>query len=303
MSDVNEELPVLKIQRFCTHDGPGIRTTVFLQGCMLRCAWCHNPESQKILPAVFYEPSLCIGCRLCESVCKGGAHKFSEGRHILDRSLCSSCAKCCKICPSGALEVQGKPMRIGGILQEAEKDRAFYGKEGGLTLSGGEPMLHGEKALALLRCARERGLNVAVETCGYFDEKFSRPLAESADLLLWDLKDTNEQRHLSYTGRSPRRILQNLYEADRAGGKIILRCILLKGLNTEEKHFGQIAQVYRSLKNCLYVSVFSYKHYGEGKYAALGLDYRGNKSWVLSRAELKTACESLAARGVRCRAE
>lgn len=135
-------LPVTQIQRFCTHDGPGLRTTVFLKGCPLRCVWCHNPETQSALPEFFYNEALCIGCGACQSVCPAGAHALSSGEHRIDRDACVGCMACARACPSEALEACAAEPSIGDILNAVLRDRAFFGQSGGLTLSGGEPLLH-----------------------------------------------------------------------------------------------------------------------------------------------------------------
>lgn len=295
----SEELSVLKIQRFCTHDGPGLRTTVFLKGCPLRCKWCHNPESQSLRSEFFYTPSLCIDCRICEKVCPNGAHEF-KAKHEIKRELCSGCMQCAKSCPAGALEMQGVRMRIPKILEEVEKDRAFYGKMGGITLSGGEPTFQGENTILLLKSAKERGLHTAMETCGYFDEKFILSLVKYTDLFLWDIKDTDEQRHRKYTGVSNRKIIKNLFAVDSLGGKTLIRCIFLNGLNTDEKHIQKIAEIYHTLKNCRGVEIFSYRQYGESKYAALGVPYSANENWSVTLDHLKDIRRRLLALDVQC---
>ena len=161
-------LKVTEIQRFCMHDGPGIRTTVFFKGCPLRCAWCHNPETQKTAPELLYYPSKCIGCAVCAATCQNGVHRVGEG-HTLLRENCTACGVCAENCPTAALSPAGRDMTVEEILSEVARDRAFYGESGGVTLSGGEPFLFGEKILSLIRALHKEGLSVAAETCGYAD--------------------------------------------------------------------------------------------------------------------------------------
>lgn len=292
------ELPVMKIQRFSTRDGPGLRTTVFLKGCPLRCTWCHNPESQSRKAEFFYTPTLCIGCGKCVSVCPNGVHSFCGGEHTLRRELCHGNGECCVSCPSEALEAVSREMSVEEILREVEKDVSFYDKTGGVTLSGGEPVLHGEKMLELLKGIKARKIGTAIETCGYFDEKYVIPLVETVDLFLWDLKDTNDERHKKNTGASPRKILENLFSVDKRGGKTVLRCIMINDVNTDVRHLDEIAKIFRTLKNCLRVEIFSYHHYGESKYRMLGKAYPGKKEWMVSAEKLKEICTYLKSRGV-----
>ena len=162
------KLKVTEIQRFCMHDGPGVRTTVFLKGCPLQCAWCHNPETQTFKSELLFYPNKCIGCGGCVNACPQSVHSTNE-KHVVDRAKCILCGECEKSCPTGALEICGEDMSIEAILSVAEKDKAFYGEYGGITLSGGEPFAQGKRAVALLKACKEKGLHTAVETCGYAD--------------------------------------------------------------------------------------------------------------------------------------
>lgn len=288
------ELLVTKIQRFSTHDGPGVRTVVFLKGCPLRCKWCHNPETQSGRPQLFISPQSCIGCGACAAVCPTGAHKLdADGGRRFDVSKCGGCLRCTRVCPTGAAEPVGVAMRVEQIIEQALRDRAFYGKDGGLTLSGGEPMLQAEGCLALLRAAKEAGLSTAVETCGYFAENDVPELAARADLLLWDFKDSNAARHKAYTGVSNERILHNLSLADQSARQLVLRCIMVKGVNMDEEHYNAIAQVQRELRSCIGVELIPYHAYGGSKMAQLGYCDNGNKDWIPDAAALRAAKETL----------
>lgn len=297
----NTSLPILKIQRFSTHDGPGIRTTVFIQGCPLHCQWCHNPESQILSPQIFFTPSLCIGCEDCSNICPKSAHDFSTGLHIFDRTACIKCMKCCKVCPTKALEPVSTTMTISQVMQEIKKDVVFFGKEGGITLSGGEPLFHAEESLLLLREAKAAGINTAIETCGYFDEKWIPFLTKSTDLFLWDIKDTNTKRHRQNTGVSNQKIIHNLFSVDEKGGKTVLRYILLNKVNTNMEDFDNIAKIYHKLKHCLGVEIFSYHHFGESKYDILGRTYKGKKEWIVSDEQLRYFSSYLKTKNVTCK--
>jgi len=291
------KLKVTEIQRFCMHDGPGVRTTVFLKGCPLRCAWCHNPETQKGFAELLFYPQSCIGCMNCFNFCSNGAH-FIEDVHTVDRNKCISCFTCSENCPTGALEVCGKDMRIEEILDIVEKDNAFYGESGGITLSGGEPFAQKEVTVELLKVCKERGISTAVETCGYMDSDILKTSIPFVDLFLWDIKDTDENRHKLYTGVSNRLILENLKIANELKAKIRLRCILVNGVNTDEQHYNRIAEIANSLDNFDCVEFIPYHAYGGTKSVFLGFDDSGKTEWIPTENEVLKAKEILRNRGV-----
>lgn len=281
------KLPVVMIQRFCMHDGPGIRTTVFLKGCPLRCVWCHNPETQQEKQQMYYTPSRCIGCMACSAVCPAGAHCFTEKQHRYRRDLCNMCGSCAAICPTEALESVFCWMDIREIMDEVRKDSAFYGTEGGLTVSGGEPMAHPLETLELLKAAKAAGIGTAVETCGYFAPEYVEPLCQAADTLLWDVKDTDDERHRQNTGVSNRRILSNLFLADRYSANLILKCILLKGVNDTEEHVKNLSLLSGKLKHVKRTELFSYHPLGASKAERLGLEADGRTEWVVPPEEMQ----------------
>ena len=280
---------VTKIQKFCTHDGPGIRTTVFLKGCPLRCKWCHNPETQKFTNEYYYSKDLCIGCSACVNVCEEGCHSFENGMHIINRKLCQGCNKCSNICPSSALEVCGRKMDVNEIIHQVMQDKSFYGNNGGLTISGGEPMAQPKETLTLLEVAKESGLNTVLETCGYFDSKYVSKLSKLVDLFLYDFKDSDPIRHKENTGVSLDTILKNLHLLDKLGCKIRLRCIMISGVNMNENHFVEICKLYHSLNNCEGVELLPYHQFGDGKNALLGELSYSKTEWVPSNKEMLKA--------------
>jgi pyruvate formate lyase activating enzyme len=290
--------PVTEIQRFCMHDGPGIRTTVFFKGCPLRCAWCHNPETQQKKPQLQYMQKQCIGCCACVAVCPNGVHKMENGEHLLHRESCTLCGACASACPARALETCGKEMTADEILKEAEKDRAFYGKEGGITLSGGEPFLQGEKLIQLLRACKERGLTTAVETCGFADPDLLVSAVPFVDLFLYDVKDTDEKRHKHYTGVSNQKIQDNLRLLDKQGAKTLLRCILVSGVNTDPAHYHALADLYHSLFHCKGIELLPYHAFGGAKSTFLGLPDSGNPAWIPTEEQMEEAKALLQARQV-----
>lgn len=291
------DLPITEIQRFCMQDGPGVRTTVFFKGCPLRCQWCHNPETQRTGQEILFHTSSCIGCGACASVCPGGAQQVAPLRGF-DRSSCHGCGACAEACPTGALTPAMRMLSLESVVKTVLRDRAFYGENGGVTLSGGEPMMHPEEALALLRRCREEGLHTAMETCGCFDPAYLPALARDCDILLWDFKDHDEERHLRYTGVSNQRILENLYAADALGAKIALHCIMVKGVNMEDSHYRAIARLTQELTGLCYVKLIPYHAYGGSKATLLGREDNGVTEWIPTAADMEAARGSLLALGV-----
>jgi pyruvate formate lyase activating enzyme len=262
---------VFDIQRFSIHDGPGIRTTVFLKGCPLHCAWCHNPEGQSAKPEIFFSPEKCIACRYCEVVCPQEAHIFNEEGHQYLRSACIACGECTQECYAQALEVSGRVMTVAEVLTEVLKDRPFYETSGGgMTLSGGEPMQQFEFALALLQAARTENLHTCIETSGVSTTERYLEIRPYVDLFYFDIKESDLERHKQYTGVSNQVIRDNLVALDRAGATIILRCPIIPGLNDRPDHFAAIGQIASQLNNAAAVHILPYHALGTNKNERLG---------------------------------
>lgn len=260
---------IFNIQRFCIHDGPGVRTTVFLAGGPLRCRWCHNPEGMTEDRRIFFHPEKCIGCGQClDTGC--GAQIFEPSRYI-DRKKCTSCGSCADLCPTNAIERSVYEAECEDILAAVRRDKAFYGDLGGLTLSGGEPMFQAEAALELLRAAKADGINTAIETTGMFPEKYLPPLAETVDVFLWDYKDSNASRLYKNTGGDLDMIENNLKLCDSLGANIRLRCILIHGVNTERAHAEKTGELAGSLKNLNGIDLIKYHPMGQSKFEQLGI--------------------------------
>lgn len=270
------QIPVSQIQRFCMHDGPGIRTVVFFKGCPLSCRWCHNPETQSFENQIMFDAEKCIGCGSCDA-CPHGAQT--------DRKNCIGCGACTALCPTGARENTLSMMPMQQVLEIVLRDRAFYGASGGITLSGGEPMAHPMEAIALLKKAKEEGITTAMETCGFFSEEYLPELKKYCDVFLWDIKDLNDVRHKKNTGVSNQIILKNLKQLDRLGAKIILRCIMLRGINMKEDHFRGLHQLLEELSPRTKIELLPYHCMFEKKVSGLGMSDAFNHERYIPTAE------------------
>ena len=263
---------VFDIQKFSLHDGPGIRTTVFVKGCPLRCVWCHNPESQRAAPDILFTPEKCIGCGWCFKSCPNGAHYATQDSpHALDRAKCVRCGKCAEQCYAGALEVAGKTMSAGAVIEEVLKDKCFYdNSDGGMTLSGGEPLAQPAFSLALASLARDAGVTTCIETCGHAPWEALEALLPYLDWLLFDVKATDPAKHREFTGVDNARLRENLRRASAAGAKIALRCPLVPGVNDDPEHLAGIAALAEELDGVQRVDIEPYHPLGVGKCARLG---------------------------------
>ncbi len=264
---------VFDIQHFCVDDGPGIRTTVFLKGCPLHCAWCHNPEGLSPSPQMFFHADKCVLCGRCTTVCKRGGHSIIENKHVFARENCIRCGACAAQCPAEALRITGKEMTVEEVLTDVLSDKPFYETSGGgITLSGGEPLSQGEFACALLKAAKDADLNTCVETSGFCTEAVLEEAAAYTDLFLLDVKETDDTRHKQFTGVDLKTILSNAHRLAYMQKPIILRCPVILGCNDRTTHFEQIAALADELHTVREIHLEPYHPFGLDKYESLGLD-------------------------------
>lgn len=221
---------VFDIQRYSIHDGPGIRTVVFLKGCPLRCMWCANPESQRFSPELTYQAQRCTGCQTCVAACPQQAIRVEEGRLLVDRNRCVGCGTCAKACLFHALKLNGTQMSVDEVVKVVEKDLPFYKKSGGgVTLSGGEALAQPVFALELLKALKARGIHTAVETAGVVPENVL--YRTEADLFLFDLKHIDDAAHRHYIGAGNQQILRNLEMLIAKGREVIVRMPMIPDVN------------------------------------------------------------------------
>ena len=265
---------IFDIQRFSVHDGPGIRTTVFFKGCNLRCLWCHNPESLNACREIEIYPDKCIHCGKCASACLNGALRISNGVLEYDRQACARCGRCTKQCYAGARVITGKWMTASDVLEVVGLDKAFYERSGGgVTFSGGEPLLQKDFLLELLAECRTRGLNTAVDTAGNVPFEHLEQAAALADLVLYDLKAMNDETHRRVTGVGNGRILGNLAKLADGRVDIIIRIPVIPSVNDDLENMRRTAAFLKPLAGIRLVELLPFHKLGEAKYLSLGLEY------------------------------
>ena len=264
---------IFNIQRFSIHDGPGIRTTVFMKGCPLKCAWCHNPESISSKNNLSFMPDKCIGCGYCFKACPQHAHSMVDDKHVLDRDKCVVCGKCAEECYAGALELVGRDATVEEVIKEVLADEPFYETSGGgMTLSGGEPLMQIEFTEALLKAAREKNLHCCLDTCGYVKFACFERVLPYVDIFLYDIKNTVDEVHRQNTGVSNEIIIENLRKLHDTGAKILVRAPLIPGCNSNGEHLEGLAQLVLSLPGLMGVELMPYHRLGTSKLERFGMD-------------------------------
>ncbi|MFN2108827.1 MAG: glycyl-radical enzyme activating protein [Anaerolineae bacterium] len=279
---------IFDIKKYAINDGPGIRTTVFFQGCPLSCWWCHNPESQSRKPTLMYRANRCVLCGECALVCpqngiqlppspNGRGAGEEGGSALTDRSKCDVCGTCAETCYYGAREVSGREVTVEEVLAEIQRETPFHDQSGGgVTFSGGEPLMQRSFLLALLRTCRERDIHAVVDTSGYTTWQALDSIREYVNLFLYDLKLMDDKLHSQYTGVSNEPILRNLKSLSEHGHPVYVRIPLIPGVNDDEVNLRESAELLASLPNVTGVELMGYHDIAAAKYEALGMSYQLN---------------------------
>ncbi len=263
---------IFDIKRFAVHDGPGIRTTIFLKGCSLQCQWCHNPESIHPNPELFINAERCIGCNNCVTVCPNDAHYLTSADiKRYDRSRCTACGRCVEHCYANALLMAGRHVSVDDVMAVIREDATFFTlSTGGITLSGGEPLVQDKFAVALLKQAKSEGFHTALDTSGFVEwDVFERALP-FLDLVLYDLKHIDPVMHQQYVGASNRRILRNLRKLSRRGVPIEIRIPIIPTINDAHDDIKSTARYLASLNSLQSVRLLAYHRFAASKYRSVG---------------------------------
>jgi pyruvate formate lyase activating enzyme len=265
---------VISITRMTVHNGPGMRTVILFKGCPLRCFWCSTPESQKETPEISVYPDKCIHCDQCVPVCPLNAINLTDETISIDRAICDNCGKCAEVCYTEALKLLGQEMTVQELLEEVKKDAVVYKHSGGgVTVSGGEPLLKPEFALELFRAFKEDGISVGVDTCGYVPWENIKPVLPYIDFFLWDMKLMDDRKHREFTGVSNRRILDNIRSVSERNVPIYIRLPVIPGYNDSEENIRATCEFARGLSSLVEINLLPMHHLGKVRYASLGRDY------------------------------
>ena len=293
---------VTNIQRFSIHDGPGIRTTVFMKGCNLRCFWCHNPETLSPRPELQLFPGRCIGCGECFQRCPNRCHIMLDGQRQFLRDLCEGCGRCADTCYAEALVLVGKSMSVEEVVEEVLRDRPFYETSGGgVTLSGGEPLLQLDFAHEILTHCQQQGIHTAIETALNFPWERIAHILPVTDLVMMDIKLLDSERHRECTGVPNERILENARHLGETDKPLIVRTPIIPGVNDNAVDVGAIADFVATLPNLLYYEILPFHPMAKSKYDSLDLDYRAKELKSPPKEQMDALGQEAARRGITVR--
>ena len=290
---------IFDIKKFAIHDGPGIRTTIFVKGCPMRCVWCHNPEGISPEPEIVYFESKCIGCKSCFGVCPTDALRLEGGVRIYERDRCQLCGKCAEACYAEAQVMQGRCIKVEEAVAEIEKDRPFYENSGGgMTVSGGEPLAQKDFVRELLRSCKARGIHTALDTCGFGPWEDVKELIRFVDLILYDLKAMDPDEHAAFTGVDNHLILENLRKLDAEKPVLWIRIPVVPRYNDTTENFEAIASFLADFNRIEQVELLAYHRLAESKYERMNLAYPLKNTPPPTDQQLEKLEDSLRRRGL-----
>jgi pyruvate formate lyase activating enzyme len=290
---------IFNIQKFSIQDGPGIRTTVFFKGCPASCPWCHNPESQSSTPQILLHEGRCIQCGSCLEVCPEQDAVPERGRAGEGEAHCIRCGACVEACPSGARSLAGTEMSVREVVQELLADRVFYDQSGGgVTFSGGEPLMQLPFLRATLEACRSHGLHTAVDTCGHVPTEQLGSIVPLTDLFLYDLKLMEERRHLELTGIPNTTLLPNLRMLAELQAGLCIRVPIIPGINDDDENINAMASFVAALDGAQEVELLPYHRTGIGKFERLGRHYPLRQTEVPSNEHMTALARHFQAYGI-----
>lgn len=266
-----QRIPIADIRRLTLHDGPETRTTVFVKGCPLRCLWCHNPETISAKKQLLFHDSLCSGCRKCENICEKGVHSFSGTGHLLDRSRCFFCGSCVENCLQDALKICGQSYSPEELLPILLKDKMFFFSGGGVTFSGGEPLLYPEFVRKIFSLLHRNQVHTALDTCGEIPFESFEMVLPYTDLILFDIKGMNPERHIQNTGKTNLRIHENLRRLNSCGVPVEIRMPVVPGCNDDEEEFHAAGKFLKECTSVKAIRLLPYHAMAREKYHAAAI--------------------------------
>ena len=290
---------IFNIQRYSIYDGPGIRTTIFLKGCFLKCFWCHNPEGVGVESEIQILDFKCLQCGLCIENCPNNARFLSEGRILINKEKCDRCFRCVKVCPNHATELIGNEIDVKEVLNIVEQDIPFYKRSnGGVTFSGGEPLLQaGFLKNCLIECAK-KNIHTAVDTTGFVEEYKLKEIMPYVNLFLYDIKTLDDGRHKNATGVSNKIILDNLRVLLKSKARVHLRIPVIPTFNDSVEDIQKVVDFISDLKDIEAIEILPFHQLGSGKYKSLQKTYKAINLKIIPREKLGELLEPFEKRGV-----